>query len=145
MNAPENTPGRAVSDRTVPDRTVLNRLATEPNVWLSTVRPDGSPHTTPVWFVHLRDRWWVGTDSGTVKVRNTARNPHVSLALEDGRYPVVAEGEVAGLARPPFPRDVVEAFRAKYDWDVTAVHRAGNHRLLMEIRVRRWLMLGAAP
>ncbi|WP_217240341.1 pyridoxamine 5'-phosphate oxidase family protein [Streptomyces sp. AC555_RSS877] len=25
------------------------------NVWLCAVRPDGSPHVTPVWFVFLRD------------------------------------------------------------------------------------------
>lgn len=130
--------------RNVPNLLVLGRLATEWHAWLSTVRPDGSPHTTPVWFVHLRERWWVGMDSGTVKVRNTTRNPRVSLALEDGRYPVVAEGEVVTAARLPFPGDVVEAFRAKYDWDVTTVYRAGNHRLLLEIAVRRWLMAGTA-
>ena len=130
--------------RTVPNPPVLGRLATEWHAWLTTVRPAGSPHTTPVWFVHPRERWWVGLDSCTVNVRDTTRKPRVSLALEDGRYPVVAEGEVVTAARLPFPEDVVEAFRAKYDWDVTTVHHAGNHRLLLEIAVRRWLMVGTA-
>lgn len=127
-----------------PASAVLDRLARDRNVWLCTLRPDGSPHVTPVWFVFLRDRWWIGTDDGAVKVRNVRRDPRVSLALEDGWAPVVAEGE-ARVHEGRFPADVVAAFAAKYDgWDVTAPYRAGAGRALLEVPVRRWLLAGTA-
>ncbi len=107
------------------------------------MRPDGSPHATPVWFVFLRDSWWIGTDAGAVKVRNIERAPRVSLALEDGRAPVVAEGE-ARLHRGQFPADITEAFAAKYDWDVTAPYRPGADRVLIQVPVGRWLLAGVA-
>ncbi|AZK93828.1 MULTISPECIES: TIGR03618 family F420-dependent PPOX class oxidoreductase [Streptomyces] len=124
-------------------RDVRRRLAEERNVWLCTLRPDGSPHTTPVWFVHTDGVWWIGSDEGSVKVRNLAADPRVSLALEDGRFPVVAEGD-ATVHRDGFPPEVVTAFRLKYDWDVTAPERSGGGRVMLEIPVRRWLLAGTA-
>ncbi|WP_405894827.1 pyridoxamine 5'-phosphate oxidase family protein [Streptomyces sp. NBC_00104] len=132
-----------------PDAAVRDRLTAEKNVWLCTVRPDGAPHVTPVWFVFLRGSWWIGADGGSVKVRNIERFARVSLALEDGGSPVVAEG-TAVVRRGPFPADladladVTEAFAAKYGWDVTAPHRPGETRVLLEVPVRRWLLAGTA-
>ncbi|WP_327296390.1 MULTISPECIES: pyridoxamine 5'-phosphate oxidase family protein [unclassified Streptomyces] len=125
------------------DPAVLDRLATERNVWLCGVRPDGSPHVTPVWFVFLRGSWWIGVDSGSVKVRNLRADPRASLALEDGRVPVVAEGEVQ-LHRDGFPAEVMAAFSAKYAWDVTVPDRPDGGRVLLQVTVRRWLLLGVA-
>ena len=41
------------------DDALAERLHTEKNVWLCTVRSDGSPHLTPIWFVHHDDAFWV--------------------------------------------------------------------------------------
>ncbi|MFG3298852.1 TIGR03618 family F420-dependent PPOX class oxidoreductase [Micromonospora chersina] len=120
---------------------VETRLADERNVWLCTVRRDGSPHVTPVWFVYADGTWWIGCDARSVKVRNLEADPRVSLALEDGTTPVVAEG-VAHLHRGDFPTTVVEAFASKYEgWDVR--ERVGE-RVLLEVAVRRWLLVGTA-
>jgi hypothetical protein len=32
------------------DEKLANRLQTEQTIWLTTVRPDGTPVPTPVWF-----------------------------------------------------------------------------------------------
>ncbi|MFI7099431.1 pyridoxamine 5'-phosphate oxidase family protein [Streptomyces sp. NPDC050161] len=127
----------------LPGPAVRARLATEKNVWLCTVRPDGSAHVTPVWFVYEAARWWIGADHSAVKVRNIQAEPRVSLALEDGRSPVVAEGDVS-LIRDRFPSEVVTAFEEKYGWDVTVPDRPGGMRVLLEVRVRRWLLAGTA-
>lgn len=120
------------------------RLADELNVWLCTVRPDGSPHVTPVWFVYADGIWWIGCDGRSVKARNVASAPRVSLALEDGDAPVVAEG-VARLHRDGFPAAVVEAFARKYGgWDVREPVGPRGARVLLEIPVQRWLMAGRA-
>lgn len=49
---------------------------------LSTVMPDGTPHTTPVWVDH-RDREvvLVNTARGRQKERNIRRNPKVGLSV----------------------------------------------------------------
>jgi len=123
---------------------VRDRLALEKNVWLCTVRPDGSPHVTPVWFVFLRGSWWIGTDVGSVKVRNIEKCSRVSLALEDGRLPVVAEGE-AVPHRGSFAAEITDAFTVKYGgWDVSAPYTPGVDRVLLEVPVRRWLLAGTA-
>ncbi|MGP4050959.1 pyridoxamine 5'-phosphate oxidase family protein [Streptomyces sp. 2A115] len=127
----------------LPGAAVRDRLAQEKNVWLSTVRPDGSPHVTPVWFVFLRGSWWIGADGDSVKVRNVETFSRVSLALEDGRFPVVAEGE-AVLHRGLFPEKITDAFATKYRWDVSAPHRPGRDRVLLEVPVQRWLLAGVA-
>jgi hypothetical protein len=95
-----------------PGPAVRLRLAEERNVWLCTVRPDGSAHVTPVWFVYQSSRWWIGSDHRSVKARNIRTEARVSLALEDGRFPVVAEGH-ATLIHDRFPREVVAAFERK--------------------------------
>jgi F420H(2)-dependent biliverdin reductase len=126
------------------DALIRNRLEREKNAWLCTVRPDGSPHVTPVWFVYRSEMWWIGSGARNVKVRNVAAEPRVSLALEDGVAPIVAEGR-AHIRRDGFPDDIVAAFAEKYDgWDVSAVVPPGGARVLLEIPVDRWLLAGAA-
>ncbi|MFJ4435080.1 pyridoxamine 5'-phosphate oxidase family protein [Streptomyces sp. NPDC088923] len=127
----------------VPDAEAATRLARERNVWLCTVRPDGTAHVTPVWFVHLHHRWWIGSDERAVKVRNVRRAHRVSLALEDGDHPLVAEGTARVLATP-FPPEVVAAFHEKYDWDVTELRPRAGARVLLEVRTLRWLLAGTA-
>jgi PPOX class probable F420-dependent enzyme len=123
---------------------VLARLHTDPNAWLSTLRPDGSPHLTPVWFVYAETTWWVCCSERSVKVRNLQHDNRVSLALEDGVHPVVAEG-VATILRDGYPSQVVQAFKAKYDgWDITTPFERGGARVLLRVPVRRWLLDGIA-
>ncbi|MEV4710526.1 pyridoxamine 5'-phosphate oxidase family protein [Micromonospora sp. NPDC049374] len=128
---------------TSPGAEVLERLARERVVWICTLRPDGSPHLTPVWFHYVEGEWWIGSGERNRKVHNIAADPRVSLALPDGDAPVVAEGE-ASIVRQPFPPDVVEALRRRYDgWDVTVDGPDGRY-VLLRVVVTRWLMAGRA-
>lgn len=120
------------------------RLAREFNVWLCTLRADGSAHVTPVWFVYADGNWWVGCDARSMKVRNVLADARVSLALEDGTAPVVAEG-MAEVHRITFPAHIVTAFAGKYDgWDIRHRHQPDAERVLLQISVRRWLLTGRA-
>ena len=126
------------------DQRVIQRLRQERHAWLCTLRPDGSPHITPVWFVFHGTTWWVGSSARNKKVRNLVRDPRVSLALEGGAAPVVAEGW-AMIRHSDFPASIVEMFKSKYDgWDVTAPVAAEGARVLVQIPVARWLLAGRA-
>jgi PPOX class probable F420-dependent enzyme len=54
---------------------------------LSTVRADGSPHVTPVWFLLDGDEVVFNTGKDSVKGRNLARDGRVALCVDDDRPP----------------------------------------------------------
>jgi hypothetical protein len=109
--------------------------------WLTTLRVDGSPHTTRVWFVLLDNTFWVASGASNVKVRNLGADARVSVAIDgSAESPHVAQGQ--GFVRKDLEQfsDVVTAFAAKYDgWDVADPSQDGR-RVLIEIPIDRWLL-----
>lgn len=95
---------------------LVARLESAQTIWLASVRPGGSPHLAPVWFVWDGGRAYVCTPSRTVKARNIALNRSVALSLEDGEHPVIIEGEANRLAK--IPPQVANLFLDKYDWQI---------------------------
>ena len=56
-------------------------LDSEPVVWLSTVRPDGTPHLVPIWFSWDGETVLIASKPHARKVANLRANPRVMLAL----------------------------------------------------------------
>jgi PPOX class probable F420-dependent enzyme len=54
---------------------------------LSTLMPDGSPQSVPVWVGREGDRVVICTGEGSLKARNTARDPRVALSVVDFHNP----------------------------------------------------------
>ena len=54
---------------------------------LATLRKDGSPQVDPVWVAREDDRILVGTGEGTVKAKNSRRDPRVGLSIVGYRNP----------------------------------------------------------
>jgi len=118
----------------------IGRIDTDQTLWLATVRADGRPHLTPIWFVFHDQRIWICTGADTVKTHNVLGNASVSISLEDGTAPVVAEG-MATVHQRPYPPAVVEAFITKYDWDISRRDDPdGAYDALIEMTIRKWLM-----
>jgi PPOX class probable F420-dependent enzyme len=63
-------------------RRAEQRLRQEPVIWLTTVKTDGQPQSSPIWFL-----WDNGTflahSKPDQKIRNIRQNPHVALHLND--------------------------------------------------------------
>jgi PPOX class probable F420-dependent enzyme len=94
---PPNRPGLSRSLRGMttsatldPAARVDGLLRREPIVWLSTVRPDGTPHLVPIWFSWDGERLFVASKRTARKVRNLRANPKLMLALgePDGDFDV---------------------------------------------------------
>src|SRR5512147_2210083 len=100
------------------DPKVKHRLTTESNIWLATVRSNGTPHLAPIWFVWVEGKVYVCTAADSVKARNLLANPSVSLALESGNAPVVLEGHACFTPTESVSPAVIEAFQHKYDWNI---------------------------
>ncbi|WP_232667156.1 pyridoxamine 5'-phosphate oxidase family protein [Pseudonocardia sp. TRM90224] len=127
-----------------PPPDVVHRIVHERIAWICTLRRDGSPHVTPIWFVFRDPTWWIGSSERNVKVRNVEADARVSIALEGGLHPVVAEGKAA-VRRSDFPADVVAEFASKYDgWDVLEEWAGFGARVLLEVPTSRWLLAGTA-
>ncbi|MFE6281325.1 PPOX class F420-dependent oxidoreductase [Streptomyces sp. NPDC057877] len=54
---------------------------------LSTVRADGSPHVTPIWFLLDGDDLVFNTAKRSVKGRNLVRDGRVALCVDNDRPP----------------------------------------------------------
>src|SRR5215216_680981 len=71
--------------------------------WVTTVRPDGRPHITPLLALWLDDALFFCTGPEEQKAKNIARNPHCILmtgrdALHEG-MDLVVEGDSEGERR----------------------------------------------
>ena len=98
---------------------VLDRLATDHIGWLTTVRPDGSPHAVPVWFLWHDGRLLVMSEPRTAKVTNVRRGSPALLHLhtrEDGNGVVVLSGPavVSDRTSTEWLPEIGEAYTAKY-------------------------------
>ena len=66
----------------------LKQLIDRPNfAHLSTLLPDGSPQSAPVWVGREGDRLLICTGEQSLKGRNTRRDPRVALSIVDQHNP----------------------------------------------------------
>jgi PPOX class probable F420-dependent enzyme len=70
--------GRAELDRFLSGR----RVAV-----LGTVGRDGAPVLTPIWYLYREGRLYMRTDKQSVKAKNVAREPRVTVCVQDERPP----------------------------------------------------------
>ncbi len=72
-------------------------------VWLTTVRPNGQPQASPVWFVIDDGEFLIYSLDGTARTSNITANPRVSLNLDsdDGGDVVAVEGIARIVDGPP--------------------------------------------
>ncbi len=112
--APAARPGYD-PDAAATARRVLPMLAEERVVWLSTVRPDGSPHLVPTWFLWDGEALLVWSKPNAVKVRNLRANPRLMVAVGDPHADFnVGLIEASAELAAPGSLSVPDAFFAKY-------------------------------
>jgi PPOX class probable F420-dependent enzyme len=102
---------------------LLERIEREYVVWLTTVRADGTPQPTPIWFVLDQGVFFFYSRPDTYKLRNIAANPRVSLnfnSTPEGDSVVVITGMAAVDNGAP---SIVEmpAFLDKYREGIPAI------------------------
>jgi PPOX class probable F420-dependent enzyme len=83
----------------------IKTLLDRPNfVHLATLMADGSPQSVPVWVGREGDRVLICTGEGSLKGKNTLRDPRVALSVVDFRDPY-QEAQLRGrvVERRPDP------------------------------------------
>jgi PPOX class probable F420-dependent enzyme len=94
----------------------MQRLQNAEYIWFTTVRADGMPQPTPVWFVWDNGTFLIYSNPQAQKVRNIINNPRVALSFNDNpdasEYLVIM-GEAQIDSNTPSPVDMA-AYHAKY-------------------------------
>jgi nitroimidazol reductase NimA-like FMN-containing flavoprotein (pyridoxamine 5'-phosphate oxidase superfamily) len=96
------------------------RLKKSHNYWITTVRPDGSPHTMVVWGLWMDGRLYFSTGLQSRKARNLARNPHCIVCTENAAEAVIVEGTAQSLKTLAKRQVFFSLYEKKYRWDMSA-------------------------
>src|SRR5580700_1383850 len=66
----------------------IKQLVDRPNFsHLATLMPDGSPQSVPVWIGREGENLVICTGEGSLKAKNTRRDPRVALSIVDSANP----------------------------------------------------------
>jgi general stress protein 26 len=114
--------------------------------WLSTVRPDGRPHVTPLLAIWLEGALYFCTGASERKARNLASNAHCILTtgcngLDEQGLDLVVEGDAVLIRDAARLQQVADLYEAKYgsDWHFTVrddgafLGNDGNVALVYEV------------
>ena len=91
--------------------------------WLSTVRPDGRPHVTPLLGIWLDGALYFCTGPAERKAKNLEQNQQCILTTGSNNLDgldLVIEGEAAKVSDEPELRTVADAYESKYGARLTA-------------------------
>jgi len=110
------------------------RLTDSRNYWVTSLWPDGRPHSMPVWGAWDGQALWFGSGRRSRKARNLAGDPRCVVATEDANEPVVIEGSAEIEQERDAIARAAELMNAKYG-GITVEFLAANATM----RVRpRW-------
>ena len=119
-----------------------DHLAKAEIYWLSTVRPDGRPHVTPLIAIWLDSSLYFCTGPDERKAKNLAQNPHCVVTTGNNSIgeglDVVLEGMAVEVHDEVRLRELATAYKAKYDWDFEVrdgafYNDAGGRALVFEV------------
>jgi hypothetical protein len=93
------------------------RLKKSHNYWITTVKPDRSPHTMVVWGLWQDGRFLFSTGSKSRKARNLAKNLHCIVATEQAHEAIIVEG-IAEIADVAARKKFLRVYEKKYKFDM---------------------------
>lgn len=133
-----------MTDPPLPPPEVVGTLEREVVAWLTTVRRDGQPQASPVWFVYDDEAGFtIYSRPDAQRMRNIGRHPRVSLNLdsEDGGRVISVEG-IAVVAEGP-PNDADPRYQAKYLERMTRMgytpeRFAAEYSSVVRVAATRW-------
>jgi hypothetical protein len=108
--------------------------------WISTVRPDGRPHVTPLFAVWLDGALYFCTGPSERKGRNLAQNSQSVITtgcnVLEG-FDLVVEGEAVRVSDETRLRRVADSYASKYGWQYAvrdgAFYGEGGLALVYEV------------
>jgi hypothetical protein len=94
------------------------RLKKSHNYWITTVKPDRTPHTMVVWGLWQDGHFLFSTGSKSRKAQNLAQNASCIVCTEHAHEAVIVEG-IAGIADLQTRRKFLPSYERKYEFDMS--------------------------
>jgi PPOX class probable F420-dependent enzyme len=118
----------------------VRALLDEPNfAHLATLLADGSPQSAPVWIDVEGDRILIATGEGSLKARNTKRDPRVSLSVVAVDNPY-REAQLRGRVverRPDAKFEIMDRISRKYTGKEFPMRANPEQRVVLVIEIER--------
>ena len=109
----------------------------------SSIHRDGSPHTTPIWYMYNDGKFIANTSLDRVKVKNVMRDDRVALLVHEGYSYVLIDGR-ARIAKERDPLKDIERLAVRYQGEKEGRKAARNYyrkqkRVSIEVVPRKFV------
>jgi PPOX class probable F420-dependent enzyme len=111
----------------------------------TTLMPDGSPQTTPVWVDYQNGDIWVNSAIGRQKDKNVRRDPRVAIAVIDPDNPyryVEVRGRVREVTQDGADAHINKMAKKYLGQDVYPFRQPGEKRVLYKIKLEKAISVG---
>ena len=112
---------------------------------LTTLMPDGSPQTTPVWVDYQNGDIWVNSALGRQKDKNVRRDPRVAVAIIDADNPyryVEVRGKVREITQSGADEHINAMAKKYLGQDIYPFRQSGEERVLYKIAIEKAVPMG---
>jgi hypothetical protein len=96
------------------------RLKKSHNYWITTVRPDGSPHVMVIWGLWQDGHFLFSTGGKSRKAQNLEHNARCVISTEHAHEAVIVEG-FAEIANVAARRKFLPVYQKKYKFDMSTM------------------------
>jgi PPOX class probable F420-dependent enzyme len=111
----------------------------------TTLMPDGSPQTTPVWVDFVDGKVWVNTALGRQKDKNVRHDPRVAVTLTDPQNPyryLEIRGKVDDITTDGAASHIDKMAKKYLGQDKYPYAKPGEQRVLLKIRPDKFSTMG---
>lgn len=111
----------------------------------TTLMPDGSPQTTPVWVDYQNGDLWVNSALGRQKDKNVRRDPRVAVTIIDADNPyryVEVRGRVKEITQTGSDEHINAMAKKYLGQDVYPFRQPGEERVLYKIEIVKAVPMG---
>ncbi len=105
-------------DGTIAWDELLNELSTGGTFWLTTIDPDGRPHTRPVFAVQTAGSVYVASSRTAAKSPALHAGGEVSIATSRSAIDIIWSGTSRHITNPTRLDAAADAYRSTYGWEV---------------------------
>jgi Pyridoxamine 5'-phosphate oxidase len=97
-----------------------DRLKKSHNYWVTTVRPDGRPHSMVLWGLWMDGGFYFSTGRKSRKAKNLEENRHCVIATEKANEAVIVEGMAEEVMDVAGRRNFLRIYERKYKFDMSS-------------------------
>ncbi len=110
-------------------------LTKQPNLILATLRRNGGPQLSPVWYVWRDGTFFISTVRSTAKWSNLVRDPHCSGIVDspEGQYVYVSGvAELDDVDVYDTIREIVRRYKSEEEFGphMESIYREGNRGII---------------